>query len=1082
LYGPDLTDIDATRLFVTEPSLGRVQVFTGRGLHVGTIRDAATPWDVACSNDRVYVTDAASRRVLVFDYEGNRVGAWGVAGSPTGDLGLPGAVAVTDNFDSPKRNATVVVADREGNSLTWLDDEGRHLHTVAVRIGAASLPPLDISLADHELPDWVYVATDAGVIRVSESGMQPAAELLTSGGGPTGPVQAIAAFRNEGQQAMAPDDWSVLYVAQPSGPRLRRYLHPRITRGAALRRTCPWVDEEPTPSRPWRIAANDLGQVFVANSNGVVLKYDEDGQPSKYAEAGDIDDFGVDDAGTLYLNTHSHFVQLSADGLVVGSAPRGRIDERRAWWQEYVCTPAGYGIQGSLDVRPTDGRVDMVSVGPMLVQVSLWAVSLQHHYARSSDDWRLAFRRIWLEQGAGEPSYYKASLLTDVVSGESSDDAFVVERLAGYVHPVTGMQTAGGIVGQPWSVPGRPDRSVRGPEGGLYVLTAEGFIWQLDGAGQVTAGWDAAGAPNGPRARLVDLAAVGERVYALDQEGRRVLVFEPAGAGPPAPTPQLPPPCSVETDKDASSNVVPLASPVTVTLQVDGACGRMSAESDILMLLSPWRTSWTKDNYERAAEAFLDQIDFTRDRVALMAMDETAQVLAPYTSDADAIRSALPSVLREGSFEPDSQPIDLARDYVAQNARPGVNRIILLVTELLLTCDDCIVAAERLRQDGVRTIVVTNSVVGGFAPAAMAYQLEDVFFAPDVETLRAVYEQIGTQVSARVLARELVVSDQVPENMTYVPGSALPPAVWDETDRTLSWRATDVSFGGWSASYRLEPQSLGSWPTNVYARLEFVDGFGNRGAASFPVPEVLVVAPPTATPTLTPTEVATATATETPKPTATAQAPQLFVPIALAERCVSTAGSDVVLVIDASTSMRETTPAGRLRIDAARDAARLLLALLHLGQRDQAAVVSFSAVPTVHQTLSGSQSDLEQAVARIVTSQSSRLDLAIEAAHAELLSPRHRSENNSVIVLLTDGEANPEPITTAVQRAAEAKADGIIVFSIGIGDAVEAGALVHIASSASHYYHAPTGDDLADVYRRIAARMPCPAADLWRVH
>jgi hypothetical protein len=85
------------------------------------------------------------------------------------------------------------------------------------------------------------------------------------------------------------------------------------------------------------------------------------------------------------------------------------------------------------------------------------------------------------------------------------------------------------------------------------------------------------------------------------------------------------------------------------------------------------------------------------------------------------------------------------------------------------------------------------------------------------------------------------------------------------------------------------------------------------------------------------------------------------------------------------------------------------------------------------------------------------------------------------MVVLTDGLANPEPASTAVARAGEAKGDGVTIFTIGLGrDAdLDVGALEQMASRREYCYRAPDGEDLLAIYGAIAVEIPCPAKRHW---
>jgi len=206
-------------------------------------------------------------------------------------------------------------------------------------------------------------------------------------------------------------------------------------------------------------------------------------------------------------------------------------------------------------------------------------------------------------------------------------------------------------------------------------------------------------------------------------------------------------------------------------------------------------------------------------------------------------------------------------------------------------------------------------------------------------------------------------------------------------------------------------------------------------------------------------------------------------PLALHERCDPTQQRiDVSLVIDASTSMDELTRAGRSKIAAALSAAHSFLDLLQLNdpQGDQAAIVTFNSDAWILAPLTSDRSDLDAALATVSLGQQTRLDRAVAVGAQTLAdSTRRRLGNEPVLVLLTDGRANPVPIEAAVAEADVAKAAGVTLFTIGLGEDIDAEGLAAMASTASGFLRAPDAEDLAAVYAQVARSIPCPASAWW---
>jgi len=240
---------------------------------------------------------------------------------------------------------------------------------------------------------------------------------------------------------------------------------------------------------------------------------------------------------------------------------------------------------------------------------------------------------------------------------------------------------------------------------------------------------------------------------------------------------------------------------------------------------------------------------------------------------------------------------------------------------------------------------------------------------------------------------------------------------------------------------------------------------------------------PTDTPPASPTATASPTTSPTATPTTTLEPRPLYIPIALAERCdPTTQRIDVALVIDASSSMGDFTRSGRPKIDAALDAARVFLDLLALGDPtgDQAAIVAFNADAQLVAPLTSDRSALDAALRSISLAQQTRLDRAVSVGAAALAdAARRRSANQPVLVLLTDGRANPVPVEAAVAEATAAKAAGVTLFTIGLGDDIDAAALAVMASTPSGFLRAPDAEELADVYREVARSIPCPRGAWW---
>jgi Mg-chelatase subunit ChlD len=242
-----------------------------------------------------------------------------------------------------------------------------------------------------------------------------------------------------------------------------------------------------------------------------------------------------------------------------------------------------------------------------------------------------------------------------------------------------------------------------------------------------------------------------------------------------------------------------------------------------------------------------------------------------------------------------------------------------------------------------------------------------------------------------------------------------------------------------------------------------------------PTPSPTSTAPPTPT-----AKLSTPTPSATISPTIPLGPSKIYLPLVLREECNPQLETvDVVLVLDASTSMLERIRSDTSKLDLARAAARQFIALLKAG--DQVALVSFNANAVVVQTLTGDFRAASERLDDIFAAQSTRLDLGIQEGQIQLSSNRRVQANRPVMIVLTDGRANPVPVERAITEAVAAKAAGTTVFAIGHGheEDLDVDALRAIASRPAYFYLTPNADDLSGIYEEIAGLIPCPPERFW---
>ena len=185
--------------------------------------------------------------------------------------------------------------------------------------------------------------------------------------------------------------------------------------------------------------------------------------------------------------------------------------------------------------------------------------------------------------------------------------------------------------------------------------------------------------------------------------------------------------------------------------------------------------------------------------------------------------------------------------------------------------------------------------------------------------------------------------------------------------------------------------------------------------------------------------------------------------------CVSGAGDsndtrvplEVVFSLDTSGSMATGT-----RLPDAQNATNFLLGQL-IDERDMAALVSWRTAPTTQTGLTNNFSQVETAVNSLRAAGGTNLDAGLAAAVNLLVNNGFAENTVKVVVFLTDGQG---PYTSFVNggSAATAVANGIVIYSIGLGSGAVDVPLIDMANNTGgRYLFSPTPNDLQAIFDEI---------------
>ncbi len=400
---------------------------------------------------------------------------------------------------------------------------------------------------------------------------------------------------------------------------------------------------------------------------------------------------------------------------------------------------------------------------------------------------------------------------------------------------------------------------------------------------------------------------------------------------------------------------------------------------------------------------------------------------------------------------------------------------------------------EAARREGVTFIAADRDMASS-----------DAYWTGGLTGLGVVFSKVAVDHNGTQL-RDMDLELRLPEDTVPIPysiqpggyqmdGNRLrwtdPPWTIDGVTLTLSvdLGAADRTAIDWPrlhvrlASFRgRERRLVLPDPAVVTQTLRLADGCRIEPTATLePVTPALPSPPPPPSPTPSPSRTPWPSPTAGPTPTLPGPRPAvIYLPLAPHQPCAYRApGLDVVLLLDASSSMRGAS------WSAALDASRAFLDVLRASNRDlppgtrRASLVRFHDSAATIAPLTGDWALLDARLDELARqgeaalAAGTRIDAGLRAARAEL-STHGLPGHQPVIVLLTDGVLPARYYAEALATAHAAQAAGIAVYTVGLGTLFDARFLEEIAGDPAHFTPAIDPANLTATYRAIAGALAC---------
>lgn len=317
-----------------------------------------------------------------------------------------------------------------------------------------------------------------------------------------------------------------------------------------------------------------------------------------------------------------------------------------------------------------------------------------------------------------------------------------------------------------------------------------------------------------------------------------------------APAAQADEKCVVEGDKVASPARVRLGETVQIRLTLTPKCPEASYRAvDVVLVIDRSRSMAGSKMSQalKAAATFVDTLDLSLQRVAVVSFDDIAWLDIGLSQDPAAIKAALNKIAL-GSGTNISAGLDMAfLDLLEPQGRPEALPVIVLMSDGAPNRPGNASQASVAAQVSANTARLGGATIftiglGSDADETLMKRIAgsdaNYTHSPSEDQLEEIYRSIALQVGDFAL-RDLILDDDLYKDVTLVAGSANPAPLVN--GKRLSWTQALVPSTGLTWVYEVQPQKLGTYPTNDRALATFTHSDGASGSFVFPQPQITVV-------------------------------------------------------------------------------------------------------------------------------------------------------------------------------------------------------------------------------------------------
>ncbi|MFQ5460692.1 MAG: VWA domain-containing protein [Anaerolineae bacterium] len=331
----------------------------------------------------------------------------------------------------------------------------------------------------------------------------------------------------------------------------------------------------------------------------------------------------------------------------------------------------------------------------------------------------------------------------------------------------------------------------------------------------------------------------------------------PGPGAPGLPTP-APGECVTAHDKVAGPREIFLGGEATITLTLASTCAPNVYPLHIVLVLdgSASTAGRVSHDMKEKAQELVDCLDLPNNpetAIGVVAFNETARTLCRPTNDPTRVKTCIDKVEPSGGSRIDrgitEGQAQLTRARGRSHDPDAIREVMLVFSDggNNSGCNSVAQAAMAAKKQGILMVTICMGPDCDTQCMRQAATSPRYFFELErIESLCRIFDRV-TDGLPNMALRDVRITDTLPAKVKYVIGSGSPAPVI--LGSRLEWSFPSRRIEGVTLTLRVRPTELGLQPVNEDAKLTYRDPWNRPGELVFPVPEVLVKAPPTATST-----------------------------------------------------------------------------------------------------------------------------------------------------------------------------------------------------------------------------------------